>query len=97
MPAAIARKMLTISLAEPGALRKRTSEKVPITAMPAPTLSLTSIMTIWTITGISIIESENPLLCLFLKPDAHAITAPSANDTSEHTRYVEVVISDDDE
>ena len=43
---AIARKMLTISFAEPATLLKRTSEKAPMTATPVPTLPLTSMMTV---------------------------------------------------
>ena len=50
-PTAIARKMKQMSRAEPGALRKRTSENAPATATPAPTLPLTIMMTTATMAG----------------------------------------------
>ena len=50
-PMAIARKMAAISRAVPGAERNRTRLKAPATAMPAPMLPLTSIMTACTTAG----------------------------------------------
>ena len=41
----MAKKIMAISRAVPGAERKRTSEKAPATATPAPTLPLTSRIT----------------------------------------------------
>ena len=50
-PAAIARKIVPISFAVPGTERKRTSEKAPATATPAPTLPFTIMMTMHTTAG----------------------------------------------
>ena len=47
------KKNIPISLAEPGAERKRTSEKAPATATPAPTFPFTIIITIHTVAGRS--------------------------------------------
>ena len=58
----MARNILLISLAVPGADRNRTSEKAPITATPAPRLPLTSIITIWTIAGINASVTTNPFV-----------------------------------
>jgi hypothetical protein len=52
-PMATARKMAQISLAVPGAERKRTSENVPATATPAPRLPLTMRMMTLTTAGSS--------------------------------------------
>ena len=51
-PMAMARKIIPISRALPGAERKRTRLNAPATATPAPIFPLTSIMTIWTTAGI---------------------------------------------
>ena len=47
----MARNTKPMSRALPGTLRKRTSEKAPATAMPAPTLPSTRAMTTQTIAG----------------------------------------------
>ena len=47
----MARKMVPISRAVPGTERKRTNEKAPATATPAPTLPLTIIITTHTTAG----------------------------------------------
>ena len=52
-PMAMAKNTLPISFAEPGILRKRTRLNTPITAMPAPRLPFTSVMTICTMSGKS--------------------------------------------
>lgn len=51
--AVIARKMVPISFALPGTDRKRTREKAPATATPAPTFPLTIMMTTHTTAGSS--------------------------------------------
>ena len=48
---AVARKTRPISLALPGALRKRIRPKAPATATPAPMLPLTSMMMSCTMAG----------------------------------------------
>ncbi len=50
-PTAMARNTLPISFALPGMERKRTRLNTPMTAMPAPRLPLTRVMTICTISG----------------------------------------------
>ena len=50
-PVAMARKIMEISLAVPGAERNRTREKAPATAIPAPILPFTIMITTATIAG----------------------------------------------
>ena len=50
-PMAMARNTLPMSFALPGMERKRTRLNTPMTAMPAPRLPLTSVMTICTMSG----------------------------------------------
>lgn len=57
-----------ISLAEPGAERKRTSEKVPATATPAPMLPETIRITALTMPGSVARVTEKLLLLRLLKP-----------------------------
>ena len=52
-PMAMARNTLPMSFALPGMERKRTRLNTPITAMPAPRLPFTSVMTICTMSGRS--------------------------------------------
>ena len=47
----MARNTLPISFALPGMERNRTRLNTPMTAMPAPRLPLTRVMTIWTMSG----------------------------------------------
>ena len=61
-PAAIAMKTERISFAVPGAERKRTSEKVPATATPAPMLPLTIRITVATTAGRRESARAKPLL-----------------------------------
>lgn len=51
-PVLMARKIIPISFAVPGAERKRTRLKAPITAIPAPMLPLTTWMITDTTAGI---------------------------------------------
>lgn len=52
-PMAMARKTLPMSFALPGMLRNRTRLNTPMTAMPAPRLPLTRVITICTMSGSS--------------------------------------------
>ena len=52
-PAAMARNSVAISRAVPGTERKRTREKAPATATPAPTFPLTIMITTQTTAGSS--------------------------------------------
>ena len=52
-PMAMARNTLPMSFALPGMKRKRTRLNTPITAMPAPRLPFTSVITICTMSGSS--------------------------------------------
>ena len=52
-PMAMAKNTLPMSFALPGMLRNRTRLNTPITAMPAPRLPLTRVITICTISGSS--------------------------------------------
>ena len=52
-PTAIARNTLPMSFALPGMERKRTRLNTPMTAMPAPRLPLTRVITICTMSGRS--------------------------------------------
>ena len=52
-PMAMARNTLPMSFALPGMERKRTRLNTPITAMPAPRLPFTSVITICTMSGSS--------------------------------------------
>ena len=56
----MARKITPISRAVPGTERKRTRLNAPATATPAPTLPLTSRMTICTIAGSTATVTEKP-------------------------------------
>ena len=66
-PAPIARKIVTISFAEPGALRKRTRLNAPATATPAPILPFTIIITTHTTAGRSASVTRKLFVCSFLK------------------------------
>ena len=67
-PMAIAMNTAAISLAEPGAERKRTSEKVPATATPAPMLPLTiRMMTLTTAGSIASVTAKLRVQGLFLR------------------------------
>ena len=52
-PMAMARNTLPMSFALPGMERKRTRLNTPITAMPAPRLPFTRVITICTMSGSS--------------------------------------------
>ena len=61
-PTAMAKKMLQISRALPGAERKRTRLKAPATATPVPRLPLTIKITICTTAGSRASVMTNPLV-----------------------------------
>ena len=67
-PMAMEVNTAVISRAEPGAERKRTSEKVPATATPAPMLPLTIRITTLTMAGSVARVTEKLLEPRLLKP-----------------------------
>ena len=67
-PRAMEVNTAAISLAEPGAERKRTREKVPATATPAPMLPLTIRITTLTMAGSVASVTAKLLLLRLLKP-----------------------------
>ena len=76
--------MLKISLALPGAERKRTIENAPATAIPLPRLPFTSIIITWTITGRSAVVTAKLFDEEFLNIWARDRMRPQKSDTAVH-------------
>ena len=75
-----------MSLAFPAALRKRTREKAPATAMPVPTLPLTMRMTVVTMMGRTTRESRKLRLAVLSRRRASAVIVPQTPANSRQSR-----------
>ena len=93
-PSAMARKITPISRAVPGTERKRTRLNAPATATPAPTLPLTSMMTICTIAGRTASVTAKPWLHFVRYMLMSAVAMPSTSDTAVQMRKAGSVIPD---
>ena len=76
-PAPIAENIIIISFAVPGAERKRTRLKAPITAIPAPMFPFTTIIITQTIAGRSAIVRTKLFVYLFFTVYPNAIISPA--------------------
>ena len=85
-PIAIAKKMLPMSPALPGMERKRTKLKAPATAMPAPMLPFTSMITICTIDGRSASATTKFLLYRPFSIWMQAMHSPNRRDAAVQRR-----------
>ena len=81
------RKIAEMSRALPAALRKRTSEKAPATAMPVPTLPLTIRITVATMIGSTTREIRKLRLDVLSRPSVSAAIAPQSPAKSRQSRY----------
>ena len=85
-PAAMTRKIAEMSRALPAALRKRTREKDPATAMPVPTLPFTMRMTVVTMIGSTTSEIRKLRLTLLSRDRDSAAIAPHSPAKSRQSR-----------
>ena len=88
----MAKKITPISRAVPGAERNRTRLKAPATATPAPTLPLTSIMTIWTTAGRMARVMAKLWVHLERNMLTSAVATPRTRETAVQIRKAERVI-----
>ena len=85
-PAAMTRKIAEMSRALPAALRKRTREKDPATAMPVPTLPFTMRMTVVTMIGSTTSEIRKLRLTPLSRDRDSAAIAPHSPAKSRQSR-----------
>ena len=93
-PAAIAKKIVPISLAVPGTERNLTSEKAPATATPAPTLPFTIIITMQTTAGSRARVTTKLAVYLLLKVYTQASAPPITSETAMHNTNCDTDITD---
>ena len=92
-PMAVVRKTMPISLALPGALRKRIRPKAPATATPAPMLPFTIMMIICTMAGSMARVTTKLWEYLDLNILSAAAPRPSSSETAVQIKNEDVVIS----
>ena len=90
-PSAMAVKTAAISLALPGADRKRTREKVPATATPAPMLPLTIMITVLTTAGSRASAAAKLRVQRFFLAYTKASSAPRASAEDVRSRNSGIV------